>query len=129
MPENNLVTIKPFTTIGEDDRGLTASFNLPRQQDDFIFISRKAGSLSGNTWHEGKTSATNPKTFILLNGSVLLSYRKIDTDKKHQSTITAPAIIEISPYVTHNVEALSDCTFIECNSISDIQNDRHKEEV
>ncbi len=47
MSINNLVRIKQFNIIGEDERGLTADFCLPRKQDNFIFITRKAGSLSG----------------------------------------------------------------------------------
>jgi hypothetical protein len=85
--------------------------------------------LSGNTYHEGENSATNPKMFILLTGKIILSYRKIGTDKKYTEIIEAPAVIEISPYVTHKVEALNDFTLLECNSIKDIQNDRIKEEV
>ena len=129
MSEYNLVKIKQFTIIGEDERGLTAEFCLPRQQDNFIFITRKSGSLSGNTWHEGKTPATNPKIFILLTGNIKLSWRKIETAEKYQANVVAPATIEVSPGVTHNVEALSDCTIIECNSLGDILNDRHRENV
>lgn len=129
MPETNLVQIQPFTILGEDERGLTSELCLPRKQDNFIFITRKSGSLSGNTWHEGKIPATNPKIIVLLTGTILLSYRKIDSDNKQQLTITAPATIEISPRVTHNVEAISDCTLLECNSILDIQDDRHREDV
>ena len=129
MSENNLVKIKQFTSIGEDERGLTAQFSLPRQQDNFIFITRNAGSLSGNTWHEGKTPATNPKIFILLDGNIKLSWRKINTAETYQANIMAPATIEVSPHVTHNVEALSDCKIIECNSLGDILNDRHRENV
>ncbi len=129
MSGKNLVTIKQFTTIAEDERGLTAECHLPRRQDNFIFITRKAGSLSGNTWHEGKTPATNPKTFILLAGQIKFSLRKIETTEKYEAIIVAPATIEVSPGVTHNVEALSDCTIIECNSLGDILNDRHRENV
>ena len=43
--------------------------------------------------------------------------------------IQAPAVIEISPYVTHKVEALCDFILLECNSIKDIQNDRIRDEV
>ena len=124
-----LVQIRTFTAIGEDARGLTAEFSLPRKQDEFIFITRKAGSLSGNTFHQGKNPATNPKLFILLSGSLNISYRKIGTDTKHTTCVESPSLIQILPNVTHNIEALTDIIILECNSIKDIQNDRVKEEV
>lgn len=104
---NEIVKIKKFNAIGEDERGLTAEFSLSRKQDEFIYITRKAGSLSGNTYHEGKNVATTLKTFILIAGKILLSYRKIGTDEKYSQKIEAPALIEISAYVTDKIEALS----------------------
>lgn len=124
-----LVEIKRFTPVGEDERGVTAEFSLCRKQDNFMFLTRKKGSLSGNTYHEGKSSATHPKTFVLLSGQISFSYRKIGTEEKHTEIIASPAIIEVSPYVTHKVEVLTDSIFLECNSINDIQNDRIREEV
>lgn len=129
MSNSEHVRIKKFNIIGEDERGLTAEFSLSRKQSDFVFLTRKEKSLSGNTYHEGKNSATSPKMFILLVGKIILSYRKTGTDEKYTEVIEAPAVIEISPYVTHKVDALSDFTLLECNSIKDIQNDRIKEEV
>lgn len=124
-----LVQIRKFSPVGEDPRGLTAEFCLPRKQNEFIFITRKAGTLSGNTYHEGKSSATNPKMLILLAGKIIFSYRKIGTDKKYSEEISEPVFIEISPHVTHSIEGLSDFVMLECNSINDIQNDRIKENV
>lgn len=123
------VKIKKFDVIGEDERGLTAEFSIPRKQDEFIFITRKRNSTSGNTYHEGKSTATNPKIFILLLGDITLSYRKIGTINKYSELIQSPAVIEISPYVTHKIEAQNDFLLLECNSIKDIHNDRIKEEV
>ena len=126
----NDVTIVSFDTIGEDARGLTASFNLPREQQDFIFLTRCAGSISGNTYHKGKNVGTNPKTFLLLRGKIKFSYRNIQTDMAPiTKDITAPAKIEVKPYVTHQVEVVEDATFLECNSIADIQTDRVKSQV
>lgn len=125
----NLVTIKKFDLIGEDDRGLTASFSLVRKQDNFIFITRKAESISGNTFHEGKTAATNPKIFVLLAGEIFFSYRKIGELQHYSCEVIAPAIIEVSPFVTHSVKAITDMTILECNSLADIQHDKIRESV
>ena len=129
MFDTPLVKIKKFNLVGEDERGMTSAFSLPRKQDEFIFITRKAGTISGNTYHEGKNAATNPKVFLLLSGEIIFSYRKIGENETSVNTILAPAMIEIHPYFTHQVEVIKDVVMIECNSIADIQNDRIKEQV
>ena len=126
---NNLVKITPFDCIGEDQRGVTKKYSLPRNQSDFIYLTRKAGSISGNTYHLGKNSGTNPKVFVLLSGVIKFSYRKVGTDYVNIDTVESPALIEVLPMVTHKVEAISDIQILECNSIEDIQNDRVKEDV
>ena len=129
MKQSTLVNIKPFDILGNDLKGMTATFSLSRKQQDFIFLLRKAGSISGNTYHEGKNEGTNPKTFILAQGEIELNYRDIKQTNKNTVTVIAPSLIEISPNVTHSVVALTDIVIFECNSISDIQQDRIKEDV
>lgn len=129
MADNNLVSIRQFNPVGQDERGLTSEFTLSRLQNEFVYITRKKGSISGNTYHSGKVQTTNPKTFVLLSGSIRLSYRKIDETTKYSNDINAPAVIEVLPFVTHQVEALSDFVVLECNSIKDIQEDRMREVV
>lgn len=129
MIKNNYVSIKEFETIGNDERGITSSFSLPRQQDNFIYITRKAGSISGNTYHQGKSPGTNPKVFILISGEIILNYRHIDEVEKSSLHLKAPLLIEIQPKVAHSIETITDIIIFECNSIVDIQNDRIKEQV
>ena len=129
MKDDTLVVIKPFNMLGNDPKGITANFSLPRKQADFIFLQRSAGSISGNTYHEGKNEGTNPKTFILAAGEIEFNYRDVSQVKKNTIKVIAPSLIEISPNVTHSVEALTDIIIFECNSISDIQQDRIREEV
>lgn len=129
MIDDNLVKISPFNLVGKDERGITAEFSLPRMQSNFVYITRAANSMSGNTYHEGKVVNTNPKIFILLSGQIKLSYRKIDQENIHSQIIDFPAIIEIKPFVTHSVIAKTDIFLLECNSIADIQQDRIREEV
>lgn len=129
MTQENRVTVTPFHLIGRDDRGVTADFSLSRQQKDFIFLERKAGSLSGNTYHEGKNAGTNPKTFVLLCGEIELSYRFIDGGTKHILRIAAPSLIEVEPRVVHAVLALTDIMILEANSIDDVASDKIKELV
>lgn len=123
------VNLKEFHILGEDERGTTQEFSLPRQQQDFIFITRKKGSISGNSYHTGKTCVTNPKTFILLSGQVEFSYRAKSATDKIVQIINAPMVIEVQPYTVHAVKALTDIILIECNSIAQIKDDINKEAV
>lgn len=123
------VTISAFSEISLDERGLTAEFLLPRKQDAFLYLTRKAGTLSGNAFHEGTSSATNPKVFLLLTGKIIFSYREINTSESVSIEVFAPAKIEVSPYVTHKVVVLEDCVMLEGNSLADIKNDRLFQDV
>jgi hypothetical protein len=123
------VKIRHFDHIAEDERGITAAFKLIRQQAEFMFFTRKAGTLSGDTYHAGKNSGTNPKIFILVSGKISLSYRKVNTTNKFNVEVIAPALIEVAPYVVHNIIALADSIFLECNSIADLKSDKIKEIV
>ena len=124
----SVVRVTPIHQIGSDERGSTYDFHT-KQTGDFVFLTRKAGSQSGNTYHEGKNPGTNPKTFILLSGSIELSYRHIESAEVYRLTISEPSIVEIQPYVTHAVNAVTDFMMLEANSIADIQQDRVRETV
>lgn len=123
------VNVKPFKFIGEDSRGLTQTFSLPRQQQEFIYIIRKKGSVSGNSYHTGKDIATKPKCFILLSGEIEFSYRQVGSTNKNTIQLVAPIQIEVMPNTVHAVKALSDIIMIECNSLAALQNDIFKEVV
>lgn len=125
---NTYITITTLNLIGQDDRGATYDFTV-RKNGSYILITRKAGTESGNTYHKGASEATNPKTFVLINGKVELSYRHINEEKHQVITIDHPAVITIQPLVTHAMKAITDITVLECNSIADIENDRFKEFV
>lgn len=125
---NSHIEITPLNLLNSDERGETYDYNI-RENGDYILITRKAGSISGNTYHKGASPATNPKTFVLISGEIELGYRHIE-EKTHQTIqITQPSIIKIKPLVTHSIKALTDMIILECNSIADIQNDRFREQV
>ena len=67
--------------------------------------------------------------FVLLSGSIKLRFRNIKNKSHEMLEITEPSVIKIPPFTTHSIEALSDISILECNSIADIQNDRIREEV
>ncbi len=66
---------------------------------------------------------------MLLSGKLCLNYRKVGTTRSFQEVVTAPATIEVQPLTIHNFEAIEDITFIECNSLQDLANDKMKEIV
>lgn len=122
------IKITPLHLIGEDNRGSTYTYSLVDRKD-FVLISRKAGTVSGNTYHEGKAPTINPKLFVLLSGQAEFSYRRVG-EKTHKTVlIDKPSTIEVFPMVVHAVKAVSDVVFLECNSIADIENDRYRELV
>jgi hypothetical protein len=59
----------------------------------------------------------------------MFSYRDINTQQHYEDIIEGQSLIEVSPNVTHQVEAITDILILEANSIKDIQNDRQKENV
>ena len=122
------IEIIPMNKVGLDERGGTFDFTI-RESKNFIYLTRKKGSLSGNTYHEGKSDTTAPKIFLLLTGEIELKYRNINNKAHNTIKITEPSIIKVNAFTTHSMEALSDFSILECNSILDIQNDRIKEDV
>ena len=122
------IKITPLYLIGEDERGSTYTYSLINRKD-FVLISRKAGTVSGNTYHEGRASTINPKLFVLLSGQAEFSYRRVGENKHKTVLINKPSTIEVYPMVVHSVKAITDVVFLECNSIADIENDRYRELV
>jgi hypothetical protein len=123
-----LVEIMPLHLIGNDERGDTYDFSI-RDTSDFILIIRKAGTHSGNTYHKGVNSRTNPKIFVLLQGEIEFTYRHIEQKDFFTEIIKHPSIIKIQPFVTHAIHTLSDMLILECNAIKDVQDDRYRENV
>ncbi len=122
-----MITLKEMNIIGEDNRGITCSYSLNNKQADYLYLFRKKGTISGNAYQKGLLSNMNPKTFILLTGKILLSFRQVNTKEVYTKIISSPKIIEINPYIIHTVEALEDYVLLECNSINDVELDRVKE--
>ncbi|MDF1758414.1 MAG: hypothetical protein P1U74_08990 [Legionellaceae bacterium] len=129
MYDSGMVKIKSFKHVGQDELGVTKEFSLSRLQQEFVYISRKKGSLAGNSYHLGLTAATDPKTFLLLAGEMELSYRHLDSKDEQNVRVMAPALVEIQPKTIHSVLSLTDTIILECNAIADIQQDIIQETV
>jgi mannose-6-phosphate isomerase-like protein (cupin superfamily) len=111
------IKIQPLYKIGENEKGATFSFDNPCRNGDLVCGYRKAGSISGRHYHEGKTHQKNPEIFIILNGEAELYAKNLNTAEEIRETIKEPSFIEIYPFVWHEVKALTDFVFIELNTM------------
>jgi len=123
-----MITITPFTPIGSDPRGDTLAFQV-KDYGQFVFLTRKQGSLSGNTYHKGLNIGTRLKTFVLLEGRALINYRNVDSSEVHQIEVPPRSVVQIEPFVVHNMLAQTDIMLLENNAISDIKADVVREQV
>jgi len=118
------VEITSINKLGEDERGDTFDFSLPNPRQDFILVRRKAGTISGNSYHLGESPNTNPKVFVLVSGKIIFSWRGIEEGEAQKAELSEPSIITVFPQTTHAVKVLEDAIFLEGNSIADIKDDR-----
>jgi len=123
-----MLEVTEFNHIGDDERGLTKSFSV-KDYREFIYLTRKANTLSGNSYHKGLNKGTVEKVFVLLSGCITLRYRGVDSDDVFIKNIDKPSVIKIKPYVIHNIFAHSDIVMLENNSIGDINSDIVRENV
>ena len=126
MPDNFIKTT-PLHFVGSSNRGDAYDYTMMR--NDCVLIRRHKGTMSGNTYHKGISQGTNPKTFVILSGQIEFLYRHIESDAHQSQLINKPSIIEVQPYVTHAVKALTDIVMLECNSIAEIEKDRYRLDV
>ncbi|WP_341664589.1 hypothetical protein [Vibrio sp.] len=123
-----MITVKEFNSIGSDERGETKSFSV-KDYGQFVYLTRKKGSLCGNTYHKGVNQGTRLKTFVLLQGEVTVNYRHVDSSEVENIKVSAPSLIEVEPFIVHNIYVESDALILENNSITDIQEDVIREKV
>mgnify|MGYP000435571864 CR=1 FL=1 len=89
---------------------------------------RKKGTVNGNHWHAGKVVGKSPEHFFLLEGSMEAYGRHLDTNDELTRVIEAPQIVKIHPRVFHRFTALTDCRFMEFNSIKEHEQDTFYQE-
>ncbi len=124
----NGVNIIPLKPIGTDKRGSTYEFTI-NSASDFLFLTRKKNTISGNAYQKGSNLAMNPKTFILLAGEIILHVKPVRSNKIESLPISQPCVIEISPYITHTIEAITNIQFLESGSLAEIVDDRVKDQI
>lgn len=116
------ISITPLTLIGSDNRGQGYEWQTFRT-GTFILCYRNAGSSSGQHYHEGNSDYKNPEIMYLLSGKALLHWCPMDESELRTVEITAPAKVEIAVHIWHELEAVTDCSFIELNTLEDVKRD------
>jgi dTDP-4-dehydrorhamnose 3,5-epimerase-like enzyme len=109
--------ITKLTEIKNDERGASYEFSTHLTKD-FLFVSRKKGTISGEHYHEGKSKQKDPETLVLIKGEFILEAKDLKTGETLKTTVEAPRKLEIGTNVWHKVTALSDITFLETNSLA-----------
>src|SRR5690606_892369 len=93
-----------------------------------LIVFRKAGTISGRHYHKGLSMTKNPEILILCQGKIQLNWRNPNSRKLDTLLIDAPKKIEIAAFVWHEVIAITDCCFIELNSVSEHSADTFKDD-
>lgn len=117
-----MVTVTPLELLGQDDRGANYTWSAART-GNFIICFRNAGSSSGQHYHEGKSDNKNPEILFLLSGKAEMHWCPLGEKEIRVTEITAPARVEVTINVWHQLIAVTDCSFMELNSVEDVQRD------
>lgn len=117
-----IINITPLELTGKDSRGENYNWECERT-GTFMICTRTAGSTSGQHYHEGKSANKNPEVLFLLNGKANIHYCGLDEKEIRTLLVEAPARIEVPILVWHELEAVTDCAFMEMNSLEDVRND------
>lgn len=123
-----MVTVTPLDKVGTNENGYTYEYFHERYGRHLVCF-RKAGTVSGRHYHTGTSLTKNPEIMILAVGTVTLNYRNVNSKELLSTLVEGPAKIEIQPYIWHELIALSDCAFIELNSLSEHNADTFMDEV
>jgi hypothetical protein len=116
------IKISALELLGSDDRGANYNWDCNRV-GTFMMCTRKAGSTSGQHYHEGKSSNKNPEVLFLLSGQANIHFCGLAEKTIQTVLISAPARVEVPILIWHELEAVTDCIFMEMNSLQDVQQD------
>ena len=113
--------------INEDERGKIYKFVSNQGIKEIVIVKRKKSAISGNHYHKGLSKTKNPEKFIVINGSLKISLKDINTNKEQSFIAKEGDEIIIYPHINHTLEALEDNTmFIELKEEEDDYKDVFK---
>ena len=119
------VSVSKIDVKAIDERGALHYFNTNRT-GEFLLVYRKAGTISGQHYHKGKSAGKNPEEMLLVQGSLLMEWKNLLTEEIGNLTIEAPSRVIIEANVWHEVKAMTDIIFIELNSLAEGSEDTYR---
>ncbi|MEY3187568.1 MAG: hypothetical protein RIT41_103 [Bacteroidota bacterium] len=119
------VSISTIDVKAIDERGALHYFSTNRT-GEFLLVYRKAGTISGQHYHKGKSPGKNPEEMLLVQGSITMNWKNLGTEEQGTITIEAPSRVIIEANVWHEVKALTDIIFIELNSLVEGSEDTYR---
>ena len=119
------VSVSTIDVKAIDERGALHYFSTNRT-GEFLLVYRKAGTISGQHYHKGKSPGKNPEEMLLVQGSITMNWKNLGTEEQGTITIEAPSRVIIEANVWHEVKALTDIIFIELNSLVEGSEDTYR---
>jgi len=119
------VSVSKIDVKAIDERGALHYFSTDRT-GEFLLVYRKAGTISGQHYHKGKSPGKNPEEMLLVQGSITMHWKNLETNESDTITIEAPSRVIIEANVWHEVKALTDIIFIELNSLVEGSEDTYR---
>lgn len=119
------VSVSKIDVKAIDERGALHYFSTNRT-GEFLLVYRKAGTISGQHYHKGKSPGKNPEEMLLVQGSIHMEWKNLLTEAKGNLTIEAPSRVIIEANVWHEVKALTDIIFLELNSLAEGSEDTYR---
>ena len=119
------VSVSTIDVKAIDHRGALHYFSTNRT-GEFLLVYRKAGTISGQHYHKGKSPGKNPEEMLLVQGSITMNWKNLGTEEQGTITIEAPSRVIIEANVWHEVKALTDIIFIELNSLVEGSEDTYR---
>ena len=119
------VSVSTIDVKAIDERGALHYFSTNRT-GEFLLVYRKAGTISGQHYHKGKSPGKNPEEMLLVQGSITMNWKNLGTEEQGTITIEAPSRVIIEANVWHEVKALTDIIFIELNSLVEGSQDTYR---
>lgn len=121
-----MVKVTGLDKIGQDERGYTFEYFHERMGRHLV-IFRKANTVSGNHYHKGLSLTKDPEMLLLLSGTITLRYKEPQQTDIRSIQISEPSLIEIFPFVWHEVYCHTDSTMLELGSLSDHEVDTFRD--
>ncbi|RPE05920.1 hypothetical protein EGT74_26555 [Chitinophaga lutea] len=116
------IIITPLELRGEDERGRNYEWQTFRT-GTFVLCYRNAGSSSGQHYHTGASDYKNPEIMYLLSGKAAIHWCPIEETVLRTVEVEAPARVEIPIRIWHQLVAVTDCSFMELNTMEDVRMD------